>query len=252
MSDEKPSPVRNVRITVEYDGTCYAGWQVQKGKTTIQGELGRAVREITGERTTIYGAGRTDAGVHAKGQVAHFHTSSRMPCERMVHAINAHLPPDIAVIDVCDAPPDFHSQYSATGKVYTYTILNRDVKSALKRNFAVLVKSPLDVNLMRQAAVHIEGRHDFRAFCTESRLKKNTVRTLRSLQISVRDDEIVFTVSGDGFLYNMVRTIVGTLMLVGRGLLAPDDVARIVASCDRRKAGPNAPAKGLCLVRVEY
>jgi tRNA pseudouridine38-40 synthase len=243
---------RNIRIAVEYDGTRYFGWQLQKEHPTVQGELQRAVGEITGRKTLVVGAGRTDAGVHAERQVANFHTSGSLPARNWAAALNAHLPDDIAVLSAEDAPLDFHAQYAATSKVYRYRVLNRAVRSPLERSRVHLVKAPLDAARMREAAAALVGTHDFRSFGSEMSKKERTVRTILSLEVSTDPPLVDFVVHGDGFLYNQVRSMVGTLLPVGLGKRPPDWVRQVLEARDRSRAGANVPAKGLTLVEVRY
>ncbi len=243
---------RNIRIVVEYDGSRHGGWQIQKDRPTIQGELQRAVEEITGRKAPVAGAGRTDAGVHAEGQVANFHTSSLIPARKWPDALNAHLPPEIAVLSAEEVPLDFHAQFAAASKVYRYRILNRPVRSALDRDRAHLVKAPLDLEGMRAAARHLAGTHDFRAFGSEMARKERTVRTIFSFDVRANGPFVEFLVHGDGFLYNQVRAMVGTLMLVGLGKRPPGWVKEVLDSKERSKAGANVPARGLALVEVRY
>ncbi len=243
---------RNIRIVVEYDGGRHFGWQLQKGRPTIQGELQRALEEITGRRTLVVGAGRTDAGVHAEGQVANFHTTSDIPAEKWPEALNAHLPPEIAVVSAEEVPLGFHAQFAAKSKVYRYRILNRPTRSPFERDRAHLVKAPLDVAIMREAAARLVGTHDFRSFGSEMSRKEDTVRTIFSFEVSASGPIIEFLVHGDGFLYNQVRAMVGTLLWVGRGKRPPGWVKYVMESRDRAVAGANVPAKGLCLVKVLY
>lgn len=243
---------RNLRIVIEYDGTRLSGWQIQKDRLTVQGELQRAVEEITGRRTLIVGAGRTDAGVHAEGQVANFHTTSPIPARKWPEALNAHLPEDVAVLSASDVPIDFHAQFAATSKVYRYRVLNRETRSPLDRGRAHLVKAPLDVARMCEAAAALVGTHDFRAFGSEMSKKERTVRTIFSFDVEARGPFVEFVVHGDGFLYNQVRSMVGTLFQVGFGKRLPGWVREVTESRDRAQAGVNVPAKGLTLVEVRY
>lgn len=252
MNPVPAPPLRTLKLVLEYDGAGFAGWQVQRGRRTVQAEIAKAVQRVTGERLTVYGAGRTDAGVHAEGQVAHLRSRTRIACERLVHALNANLPPDVAVLRVDEVPADFHAQFDAAGKTYRYRLLRRDVRSALRRERAYLVRVPLDLGRMRAAAERLTGEHDFRAFCTEARTRERTVRRVDRLEVRAEGDEIVVEVDGSGFLYNMVRTIVGTLLWAGMGKIGPDDVTSILASRDRRRAGPVVPPQGLTLVEVRY
>jgi tRNA pseudouridine38-40 synthase len=244
--------MRIVRLTLEYDGTAYYGWQVQAGHKTVQGELERAIKEITGRDVTLFGAGRTDAGVHALSQVANFKTSCRIPMAKWPHALNAHLPEDIRVVGAADVSPDFHSQVHAKEKTYRYAILNRDTASALRRTRVHLIRRTLDVDRMNEAAKLLIGTHDFRAFGSEMSKKERTTRTISAASVRRVDDEIWFDFTGDGFLYNQVRAMVGTLVEVGLGKRPPGWVREVLESRDRTKAGANVPAKGLCLVEVRY
>jgi tRNA pseudouridine38-40 synthase len=247
-----PAPARTLRLVLEYDGTDFSGWQIQRGKRTVQAEMGKAVQRVTGERVAVHASGRTDAGVHAEGQVAHVVTRTRLSCRRLLHALNANLPDDISVTSVEDASPGFHAQFDATGKTYRYRILNRAAPSALRRRRTYLIRQPLDVDRMREAASLLVGEHDFRSFCTEAAGRTSTVRRIHRLDVRREGDEVVVEVDGSGFLYNMVRSIVGTLLGVGLKRWTPADVGAILAARDRRQAGINIPPQGLCLVEVRY
>jgi len=244
--------MRNVKLVLEYDGAAYHGWQAQRDPQTLQHVLEQAIARVTHERVRVHGSGRTDAGVHALGQVASFHTTSRIPAERLVHAINAHLPDDAAVKSARDVPESFHARYSAKGKHYRYTILNATTRSPLAQATAWWVRAPLDVEAMQRAAQHLVGTHDFRAFCTQARQKGETTRTVHRLGVRKRGRRITVDVEANGFLYNMVRAIVGTLVSVGRGQRKPAEVGLILKALRRSDAGPTAPPHGLCLVRVVY
>ena len=246
------STTRNIKLVVEYDGTNYRGWQVQPDCPTIQGELELAVKQITGEIVRVSGAGRTDAGVHALGQVTNFHTSSPMPVEKMRRALDAVLPKDIVVLDVSEAPESFHARHSAKSKRYRYTILNRPSSSALKRYHTMHVAYPLDVAAMKEAAGHLVGTLDFSSFACNSGKEDDPVRTVMDVSIEKRDDYIIVEMEAISFLYKMVRSIVGTLIDVGRGQLKPSDVLGILKARDRKVSGPTAPGRGLTLVRVDY
>ncbi len=243
---------RNIRLTIEYDGSDFFGWQIQKNHRTIQGEIREAVEKTSGKKTVVAGAGRTDAGVHALGQVANFHTTSKLSCRKWVQALNSHLPDSIAIRAAEDVPLEFHAQFDAREKTYRYAVLNRPFRSALRRNTTHLVKPTLDVEKMREGAAHLPGTHDFRSFGTETSHKKNTVRTIREFRVEKVEDEIHFTVTGDGFLYNQVRSMVGSLLSVGFGSRSPDWIREVLEAKDRRKAGPNVQARGLTLVEVRY
>jgi tRNA pseudouridine38-40 synthase len=244
--------MRKIRITLEYDGARYAGWQLQDNGETVQGKLEEALRKLLREKIRVHGAGRTDAGAHALGQVAHFQTSRGLPPKNIRDGANAHLPPDIAVLSAEDASPDFHARYTTRGKVYRYLLLVRPVRPALLRDRAWSVKGPLKLAAMKRAAAGLLGRHDFSAFTAAGTLVREKTRTLKRIAISRKGDRLEFEFEADGFLYKMVRNIVGTLVLVGQGKMAPADVAAILESRDRTRAGPTAPAKGLYLVKVIY
>ncbi len=248
----QPRAGRNVKLLVEYDGTRFGGWQTQANAPSVQSALQEAVFGVTGDRVHVQGAGRTDAGVHARGQAANFFTMSAIACEALPDALNAHLPPDVAVLSAQEVASDFHAQYSALGKTYLYRILNRRARSPLERDRAWLVRRPLDVLAMREGARPLIGTHDFRAFAVEVPKDKNTVRTVKTVDIDFHPPYVEIRVGGDGFLYKMVRTLVGTLALVGHGRLPADEVPRILASGRRKHAGPTAPAGGLYLMEVWY
>ncbi len=243
---------RNLRIVVEYDGTGLYGWQLQKNHRTVQGELQRAVEEITGRKTLVVGSGRTDAGVHAEGQVANFHVQSDVPARKWAEALNAHLPPEISVLSAEDVELKFHAQYAATSKIYRYRILNRPTRSALDRDRVHLVKAPLDVAKMQEAAQILVGTHDFRSFGSEMSKKERTIRRICSFEVASRPPFVDFLVHGDGFLYNQVRSMVGTLLRVGLGSEPPEWVRAVLEAKDRTQAGANVPARGLTLVEVRY
>ncbi len=244
--------MRNIKLILEYDGTNYAGWQVQPNGASIQDVVQKAIAEITGEPDVrLVGSGRTDAGVHAAGQVAHFRTATNIPAANLLHAINTKLPEDIAVLHAEDVPDDFHARYSARSKTYRYTILNEPVHHPLERRRACLVRAPLDLAAMRRAAAALVGTHDFAAFQSKPQ-GKSSVRTISQLDIVADGPRIDIWISADGFLYNMVRSIAGTLIKVGLGRTPPDAVAAVLESRDRAAAGPTAPPQGLCLMGVAY
>jgi tRNA pseudouridine38-40 synthase len=245
--------VRTVKLVIEYDGARYAGWQAQKNGPGIQEAVEQAIFRVTGERLRIAGSGRTDAGVHAQGQVATFKTESSIPAERFAAALNAHLPEDLAVLASEEVPASFHARKGARAKTYRYRILNRPARPALERGRVYHLVPKLDVEAMRRAARGLVGRHDFRAFTPVASVKPGGYeREIFALEVHKQGDEVVIEVTGSGFLHNMVRCIAGTLIEVGRGKLAPAAVKDILASRDRRRSGPTAPACGLYLVRVEY
>lgn len=243
---------RNLRLLLEYDGTDFFGWQIQKDRRTVQGELRAAVEKVSGKTPTIIGAGRTDAGVHASGQVANFHTSSMIPARKWARALNARLPEDVSVRSVDQVDLEFHSQYAARSKIYRYRVLNRAERSALLRRDTHLVRSGLDVDAMASAARPLVGTHDFRSFGSEMSKKEKTTRTILSFDVTRGDGTVDFLVHGTGFLYNQVRSMVGTLLEVGLGKHPPRWVETVRDARDRRQAGANVPARGLTLVEVLY
>jgi tRNA pseudouridine38-40 synthase len=244
--------MRNICLVIEYEGTNYYGWQIQKRYKTIQGELLKAIKKVTGEDVILYGSGRTDRGVHAIGQVANFNTISRIPVSRFPYALNAHLPRDITVKEAREVPLEFNAQFCAKSKVYRYTILNSTTPRALFRNFAYLVRSKLSIKNIRNGARYLIGKKDFRSFAKDAKEKINTTRAVKRISIKKDSEVITIEIQGDGFLYAMVRGIVGTLLQVGLGKIKPKDVKKILDSKNRRLAGPNVPAKGLCLISVQY
>jgi tRNA pseudouridine38-40 synthase len=245
---------RNIKIILEYDGTNYHGWQSQSGtgRGTIQDTLERTLRELTGEYVKTYASGRTDAGVHALGHVAHFRTESSIPSEAWAPALNHLLPEDIRVLSSEDVPEDFHARYSSTGKIYQYVILNRRAPSALHRSRAWLIDRELNLNAMRRAAGVLIGKHDFSAFRSSACGAKTPVRKLTALTIRKRGDFVEILLEADAFLMHMARNIVGTLVDVGLGRCTVEAVKKILFSRDRSKAGRTAPAYGLYLVKVLY
>jgi tRNA pseudouridine38-40 synthase len=245
--------VRRIRLVVEYDGTDFHGWQVQgDGARTVQGELQRAVLEMTGEASIVRGASRTDAGVHALGQVAHFDTVSAIDAGQFAPGLTALTGADVAVVRSEEAEPGFSARHDARGKAYRYSIWNCRLPSPLARRTSWHVRAPLDVTRMRLGAAHLVGEHDFAAFRAAACDAPTTVRTITRLGVEPRDGLIDLTVAGTAFLQHMVRIIVGTLVLVGQGRIGADDVARIRDSRDRREAGQTAPPQGLCLIGVTY
>jgi tRNA pseudouridine38-40 synthase len=240
------------KLTVEYDGGPFVGWQRQKNGRSVQQAIEEAILAFANERVTVKGAGRTDAGVHAEGQVANFHTHSPMPSRKWPDALNAHLPDEIAVVGAQEVPLPFHAQYGATTKTYRYRVLNRPVRGALDRLRSHLVKAPLDIEKLKAAAKILVGTHDFRSFGSEMSKKEKTVRTICSFEVISTPPFVDFVVTGDGFLYNQVRTMVGTLLRVGLGSEPVEWVKTVLEAKDRTKAGANVPAKGLTLVEVRY
>lgn len=247
--------VRTLKLTTSYDGTAYGGWQRQDNADTVQGRLEAALAEVEGRRVTVHGAGRTDAGVHALGQVASFTLVHPIETLRLARALNAKLPSDIRVLGVEEADPRFHARYAAKRKRYRYRIDRAAVASPMERRYAWHVPEALDIQRMAAAGATLVGRHDFAAFQTGSSEAGvlSTVRTIFDLGVTAESDRLVVVeVEGNGFLRYMVRAIVGTLVEVGMGRRAADDMAAILASSTRSRAGPTAPAHGLLLVHVDY
>jgi tRNA pseudouridine38-40 synthase len=245
--------MRNIRLTVEYDGGAYCGWQRQINGLSIQQVLEECIGRMTGEEIRVIGSGRTDAGVHALEQVAHFRTASRLGEWNLLMGINSLLPADIAVRELCEAPLVFHARYDAVSKVYLYRICNRTVRSAMERNGAWFVWDPLDLARIDAALDVFRGTHDFSSFCSTHADGKDRVRTILTIAVGKDPSGIVdITVEADGFLRYMVRTIVGALVDVGRGKRTAEDLAAILAAKDRRRAGMTAPPQGLYLKEVKY
>jgi tRNA pseudouridine38-40 synthase len=246
-------PRRNIRLLLEYDGTRYHGWQRQADAVTIQQTLEEALERLTGEAVALIGSGRTDAGVHARGQVANFRTESAIPLQAFHHGLNSLLPKDIAVLEATDAEPAFHARKSARSKTYEYRIFNRGNRSPLHRNYAWWIAPVLEVAAMAQAAAILPGEHDFTAFRASGSDNLNPVR--RVLAASWREepgDWLSFTITATGFLRGMVRSLVGTMAEVGRGKAPATLLAELLESGARHLAGPTAPPQGLYLVEVFY
>ena len=243
----------NYKLTIQYDGTRYDGWQRQ-GNTdnTIQGKLEGVLSRLAGEPVELHGAGRTDAGVHALGQVASVRLPGEMPPEEVRDYLNRYLPEDIAVTAAERAEERFHARLSAKGKVYCYRLRLGSVPDVFARKYQVRVEESLDVAAMERAAQLLTGTHDYRSFCSNKRYKKSTVRTVTAIELKRKGDDLTVTYRGDGFLYNMVRILTGTLLEVGRGERKAEEMPAILAALDRTAAGKTAPAQGLCLAEVEY
>lgn len=248
----KPSD-RTWKLTLSYDGTDFAGWQVQPGLSTVQGRLQRALARIEGAHVKVDGSGRTDAGVHALAQVASCSMRNPIPDHGLLKATNRLLPPSIRVISACEASAGFHARYSAVAKTYEYRILRTAICSPFLARYAYWHPYPLDEEAMRRAAPVLSGERDFRSFASEGGgPRRSAVRTVFSSEVRRTGDLLVYRVRGSGFLYRMVRNLVGTLLEVGRGNLSVEDIERILEAQDRRAAGPTAPARGLFLESVEY
>lgn len=242
----------NIKLNLKYDGTAYHGWQVQKNAVTVQETIQKALRKITGESITLIGCGRTDTGVHAENYVCNFHTSSSVPSDRFSYALNALLPDDIVCFNSERVSDSFHAKNSAVKKRYAYNILCRKFPDAFLCRYAWHCKHPLDLDKMRRASEAFIGRHDFIGFASSGFTVKTTVREIYSLDIIQTGDMITADITGNGFLYNMVRIITGTLVSAGSGKTDPADMADIIASGDRRRAGITAPPQGLFLKEVYY
>lgn len=241
------------KLTIEYDGTPFVGWQRQENGPSIQAALEQAVLALSGERVTVQGAGRTDAGVHALGQVAHFDLAKEKPAETVRSALNFHLKPDpVAVVEAEIAPADFNARFSATGRRYRYLILNRRAPPAYDRGHVWHVPMPLDTDAMAEAASVLRGRHDFNSFRSTACQAPSPIKTLDLFEVTRTGNEIRIDVGSRSFLHNQVRILVGTLQLVGRGQWSRRDVEEALAARDRTRAGPTAPPQGLCLMEVRY
>ncbi|MBN1870519.1 MAG: tRNA pseudouridine(38-40) synthase TruA [Candidatus Omnitrophica bacterium] len=262
--------MRNIKLTIEYDGTNFNGWQTQqarnltnrqpsqKGQRTVQGEMEKALKKIFKKDLKLIGSGRTDSGVHALGQVANFQTRSIMPTTKIQSALNANLPDDIAITKTEDVPLNFHSQYSVQSKTYRYTILNRNSRCVQQRDFCLLYHHKLNLRAMKEEAKSLLGRQDFKSFTASdpAKCKKgiegNTVRTIKRLTINKKGDFLTIDIEANGFLYKMVRNIVGTLLEVGIGKLPKGSIKQILLKKDRNTAGITAKPKGLMLLEVKY
>jgi len=245
--------VRNIKLTLGYDGTDFNGWQTQPGYRTVQESLEQAIAKLTGEQCVrVNASGRTDAGVHALGQVVNFYSTTQLSSDVLVRAINAHLPADIVVREAADEPQSFDANHDAKRKLYRYVIHDGAVPDPFLRKYSCQSRHPLDAAAMRRAAEPLKGRHDFHSFETDWPNRMSSVRTITHLSVNRFGDWIWIDVEADGFLYNMVRAIAGTLMNVGRGYWPEEQVIKILAAEDRAQAGPTAPAQGLFLVRVTY
>jgi tRNA pseudouridine38-40 synthase len=244
--------VRNVRLLVSYDGSRFFGWQRQDGFASVQQALEEAFEALTGERVVVHGSGRTDTGVHALGQVAHAHVQSGLADDRLRHALNHHVPEGVVVRRLETCRDDFHARYDARGKRYAYLVATARFRPPFGRTYQHWVHDKLDLRAMRAAAALLLGRHDFSAFASSGSPRKSNVRHLRALHLLARRERFALVAQADGFLYNMVRALAGTLIDVGRGKLAPEDVRAILERRDRKQAGPTAPPEGLYLVSVQY
>ncbi len=239
-------------MVVAYDGTNYCGWQVQPNGITIEEVLNRSLSNLLGEKIEVMGASRTDSGVHSLGNVAVFDTNTRMPADKIAFALNQRLPEDIVVQGSCEVPSDWHPRYQESTKTYEYRILNRTFRMPTRRLDTYFYHYPLDVEQMSEAASYLVGTHDFASFCAANAQVKSTVRTIYSCTAQKENDIITIRVTGNGFLYNMVRIIAGTLIEVGAGKRRPEEIKDILAAENRDAAGPTAPAQGLTMMGIEY
>lgn len=244
--------MKRVMLVVAYDGTNYCGWQIQANGITVQEELNRCLSKLLKEPIQTVGASRTDAGVHALGNVAVFDTAARMPAEKISYALNTYLPEDIRIQYAAEVAADFHPRYCESEKTYEYRILNRRFPLPTQRLYTYFYHYKLDVEKMREGASFLVGRHDFASFCGANAQVKSTVREVTGIDIEKKDDVITIQVRGRGFLYNMVRIIAGTLIEIGNEQYPPEKMGEILRACDRQQAGPTAPACGLTLKEIKF
>ncbi|HBA70221.1 MAG TPA: tRNA pseudouridine(38-40) synthase TruA [Lachnospiraceae bacterium] len=244
--------MKRVMLTVAYDGTAYSGFQAQDNAHTIEGELNRCLKELLKEEIRVIGGSRTDAGVHARCNVAVFDTQARMPAEKISYALNQRLPEDIRIQRSEEVAADFHPRHCESRKTYEYRIMNAEFPVPTKRLYSYFTYVPLDAERMKEAAGYLVGEHDFKSFCSAGSQAESTVRTIYDIQVLSEGEEIVIRVTGNGFLYNMVRIIAGTLIEAGKGRRKPEEMEAILAAKDRGAAGPTAPACGLMLMKYEF
>lgn len=244
---------KNYKLKISYDGSRYFGWEHQPDRETIQGKIETVLaRMVDKDMVDVIGAGRTDAGVHARAMIANVHLDTQMSPEEIRDYANRYLPDDIAILEVREAADRFHARYKAVGKTYRYTCFDGPVKPVFDRKYYTPLDQELDVEAMQEAAHFLEGKHDYKSFCGNSRMKKPTVRIVDTITVRRRKGYVYLTFHGTGFLQNMVRIMSGTLIEVGLGRKRPEEVGEILEACDRKVAGPTAPAKGLCLLKVDY
>ena len=244
--------MRRIRTIIAYDGTDYVGWQTQNNGIAVQEVIEKAIYEVTGQRTSLQGSGRTDSGVHARAQVAHFDTDVRMAADKFAIALNTHLPADIRVLYSEETTPEFHARFSAKEKQYRYFVQTGAHADVFTRKYALHAYMPLDLDVMNEAAALVVGTHDFSAFMSTGREVETAIRTVSLSQWEKQGKFLVYSVQGNGFLYNMVRILVGTMLGMGSGRIPADSMAKALSSLSRRDAGPTAPAHGLVLWRVKY
>ena len=244
---------KNYKLKISYDGSRYFGWEHQPDRETIQGKIETVLaRMVDKDMVDVIGAGRTDAGVHARAMIANVQLDTQMSPEEIRDYANRYLPDDIAILEVREAADRFHARYKAVGKTYQYTCFEGPVKPVFDRKYYTPLDQELDVEAMQEAAHFLEGKHDYKSFCGNSRMKKSTVRIVDTITVRRRKGYVYLTFHGTGFLQNMVRIMSGTLIEVGLGRKRPEEVGEILEACDRKVAGPTAPAKGLCLLKVDY
>lgn len=245
--------MRNILVTMMYDGSHFHGWQIQDNALTVQEVFQDALFKVISEKTDIKGCSRTDSGVHANMYCVSFHTNHTIPCKRLVAALNRYLPLSVAVTDAQEVDDDFHARYNCKGKEYIYKIWNSEIRNPFLDGYALHYWYKLDVDLLNEAAKHFLGSHDFTSFCTlDNREKGDFTRTVSNISLKRDGDMVIFTIEADGFLYNMVRIIVGTLLRVAQGKIKPEQIPSIINALDRSKAGPTAPPQGLYLNKVRY
>ena len=244
--------MKRILLRVAYDGTKYAGWQIQKGQTTIESVLNETISKLVGEQIQVIGSSRTDAGVHSLGTVAVFDTETRIPAEKLCFAINQWLPEDIRITESYEVASDFHPRKCESKKTYEYVICNRTIEMPTTSLYSYFYHYPLDVKKMQQAATYLVGEHDFTSFCSIGTQAKDFVRTLDACDVVREGDYIRIRITGNGFLYNMVRIIAGTLIEIGGGKREPEEMKKILLAKDREAAGPTAPAKGLTMLGITF
>ncbi|MEE1009022.1 MAG: tRNA pseudouridine(38-40) synthase TruA [Agathobacter sp.] len=244
--------MKRVKMTVAYDGTNYCGWQIQPNGITIEEVLNTHLTRLLGEEIKVTGASRTDSGVHSLGNVCIFDTNTRIPAEKISYALNQKLPEDIVVQGSEEVDENFHPRFSKSKKTYEYRILNRTFRMPTRRLDTYFYHYPLDIAKMQEASKYLEGEHDFKSFCSSDSQVNTTVRTIYSCIVDKEDEIIKIRVKGNGFLYNMVRIIAGTLIKVGAGDISPEEMVNILEARDRSTAGPTAPAHGLTMIGLEY
>lgn len=244
--------MRRIRTIIAYDGTDYVGWQIQNNGVAVQEVVEQAIFEVTGERASLQGSGRTDSGVHARAQVAHFDTGARMAADKFAIALNTHLPADIRVLYSEEVSPDFHARFSAKEKQYRYFVQTGPHADVFARKYSLHAYMPLELEIMNEAAARVVGTHDFSAFMSTGREVESAVRTISLSRWEKQGKFLVYTVQGNGFLYNMVRILVGTMVGMGSGRIPADSMETALSSLSRRDAGPTAPPHGLVLWRVKY